>query len=709
STPDDSENFVLSVTDINESPIVAAPLELARNEDDATVSLGLLTGATDPDDGDSLSVTGFHLVSGNDAGITRNGSVLNIDPAAYNFLAVGESAVIQYAYDVTDTGGLSVPQTATITIDGRNDGPVVAGPVEVTRSEDDAAFSVDLLSQASDPDTSDVLSIIDLVHVSGNAAGITVSGHMLTVDPSVYGSLSPGESETIQYSFSVSDNHGSTVASTATITITGANDGPQVAVDGNATVNEGSTASNTGTWSDIDATDVVSLTASVGSVVKNINGTWSWSFLTSNGPAQSQAVVVTATDSHGATATTQFQLTVNNVAPVIDAAEFEIEENSANGTVVGTLTATDPGNDSLSWQITGGSGAAAFTVNSVTGIITVADEHLLDFESTPVLSLDVLVTDGDGGTATATVTIRLINQASITGAVFVDVDGDLLYDADETGIDGVVIDLTNAAGDVLFSTVTQDGGMYLFEDLPTGTYRVVEHQPTGVSDGPEIIGDLGGSVVANDVIEVTLSNLDAHNYNFTEVGSQLSPGDTAPTGFWQNKHGQQLIPQGGTALANWLTNTFPNVFGDALAGASGDDVAAFYNDTLFKQQGKKSATPPKVDAQFMAIAMSVFFTNRNLAGNVAEAFGFTVTDTGIGTSVVNVGSSGAAFGVADNSDLTIMQILLATNGMTDVNDNRTGFTNVYDINGDGVVDASERAYRLLAQSIFDLILGSGSI
>ncbi|MCA9047892.1 MAG: cadherin domain-containing protein, partial [Planctomycetaceae bacterium] len=709
STPDGAEDFVLTITDVNEAPVVAGPLSLTRSEDDAAVSLGLLTGATDPDAGDSLSVTGFHLVSGNDVGITRNGSVLNIDPAAYNFLAVGETAVIQYAYDVTDTGGLTAPQTATITLEGRNDGPVVAGPVEVTHSEDDAAFSVDLLTGASDPDTSDALSIIGLVHVSGNAAGITVSGNVLSVDPAVYGSLSPGESETIQYNFSVSDNHGSSVASTATITITGANDGPQVAVDGNSAVDEGGTAATTGTWSDIDTTDVVSLTASVGSVVKNANGTWAWSFLTSNGPAQSQAVVVTATDSHGATATAQFQLTVNNVAPVIDAAAFDIEENSPNGTVVGTLTATDPGNDTLNWQITGGSGAAAFAIDSATGTITVIDEHLLDFESTPVLELEILVTDGDGGSGTATVTIRLINQASIFGAVFVDVDSDLLYDADETGVDGVTVDLTNAAGDVLFSTVTHDGGMYLFEDLPAGTYRIVEHQPSGVNDAPEIVGDQGGMIVANDVIEVTLSELDAHNYNFTEVGVQLSPGDTAPGGFWQNKHGQQLISEGGAALAVWLTHTFPNVFGDALVGATGDDVAVFYKDTLFKQQGKKSATPPKVDAQFMAIAMSAFFTNRNLAGTVAASYGFNVTDTGIGTSMVNVGSSGAAFGVADNTDLTIMQILLATNGMTDVNDNRTGFTNVYDINGDGVVDSDEREFRLLAQSMYDLIIGAGSL
>ena len=60
---------------------------------------------------------------------------------------------------------------------------------------------------------------------------------------------------------------------------------------------------------------------------------------------------------------------------------------------------------------------------------------------------------------------------------------------------------------------------------------------------------------------------------------------------------------------------------------------------------------PKVDAQFMAVAFATYFTSSNLSGGTAaQSYGFNVTDTGIGTKVVNVGSSGAAFGVADNTD-----------------------------------------------------------
>ena len=66
---------------------------------------------------------------------------------AYNSLAVGESAVINYSYDVEDGSGGSVSTTASITITGANDSPTVSAAVSQSASEDAAAFSVDLLQK----------------------------------------------------------------------------------------------------------------------------------------------------------------------------------------------------------------------------------------------------------------------------------------------------------------------------------------------------------------------------------------------------------------------------------------------------------------------------------------------------------------------------------------------------------------------------------
>jgi hypothetical protein len=119
---------------------------------------------------------------------------------------------------------------------------------------------------------------------------------------------------------------------------------PTVAHAGPATVNEGQTATNTGTWGD-PGVDDVALAASVGAVVKNANGTWSWSFGASDGPDQSQMVTITATDSDGAQSQTTFQLTVNNVPAAVTSFEASTDAVAQGGTVSFSGAFADPGDE----------------------------------------------------------------------------------------------------------------------------------------------------------------------------------------------------------------------------------------------------------------------------------------------------------------------------------------------------------------------------
>ena len=111
----------------------------------------------------------------------------------------------------------------------------------------------------------------------------------------------------------------------------------------------------------------------------------------------------------------------------------------------------------------------------------------------------------------------------------------------------------------------------------------------------------------------------------------------------------------------------------------------------------------------MAVALATYFTDVDLAGNVAADYGFNVTDTGIATRIVNVGDSGDAFGVADATDLAIMQLLLAVNDLTDEPDAETGFAHIYDWNGDGIIDEAEVRLRSLADAVFGGINEQGDI
>ena len=94
---------------------------------------------------------------------------------------------------------------------------------------------------------------------------------------------------------------------------------------------------------------------------------------------------------------------------------------------------------------------------------------------------------------------------------------------------------------------------------------------------------------------------------------------------------------------------------------------------------------------------------------MAASYGFHVTDTGIGTKIINVGTNGAAFGVADDTDLTIMQLLLATNSLTDLPDQESGIAYIYNQDGDGLIDSSETSLRSMANDIYSLINEQGDI
>ncbi len=115
--------------------------------------------------------------------------------------------------------------------------------------------------------------------------------------------------------------------------------------------------------------------------------------------------------------TAQATITVNltdvNEVPVIQNQSFTVAENATNGTLAGTVTATDPDNgQTLTFSITSGNTNSAFNINSTTGELTVSNSAALDYEATPVFSLTVQVQDNGQGSLTdqATITVNLTDQ-----------------------------------------------------------------------------------------------------------------------------------------------------------------------------------------------------------------------------------------------------------------------------------------------------------
>lgn len=155
---------------------------------------------------------------------------------------------------------------------------------------------------------------------------------------------------------------------------------------------------------------------------------------------------------------------------------------------------------------------------------------------------------------------------------------------------------------------------------------------------------------------------------------------------------------------------FPNMYGASagandLTGMTNAEVADFYC-SLFRRKKREAIQlglggPTKMDAQTMAVALSVYVTNETLAGTIAENFGFLVTANGVGVSTFNVGSNGDAFNVEDDSDLTILDLLLATNSFS-----MSGV--LYDLDGDSdAVDDIETLLRIMANDVFSAINEQG--
>lgn len=390
-----------------------------------------------------------------------------------------------------------------------------------------------------------------------------------------------------------------------------------------------------------------------------------------------------------------------------------------------TAFSTDPNGPAVSYSLTQDAGGR-FTIDPVTGIVTVANGGLLDFEAATSHTITVEASDGAAGTASQSFTIAVTNvTAVISGTIFVDTDGNGLFDGGtESAIDAAIVELFDSDGNLLATDETL-GGVYSFNvNDEFGTYHIRKVQPSDVINGAAILGDANGNAVTGETadgtvlssneMQLTLAGFNATDYDFTEIGQTIQAGDTAGIGFWQNKNGQSLIKQGGQALAIWLSANFGNIFGNTFSNGSGGDdaaeVASSYKNVFFN---KKLQGTSKVDAQFMATALATFFTSSHLSGGTrAASYGFNVTTSGISTKVVNVGVNGAAFGVANYKTMSIMSLLLATNHLTGADSDLDGsedYSLVYDTNGDGILSATERALRTMANNVYAAINEGGGI
>jgi hypothetical protein len=314
--------------------------------------------------------------------------------------------------------------------------------------------------------------------------------------------------------------------------------------------------------------------------------------------------------------------------------------------------------------------------------------------------------DGNFLSSSGSASLTALVPASLSGTVFADFNDDGLIDFGESGISGVAVHLSgnDDLGHGVDRTFQTDGdGAYLFLDLRPGSYFLTRtSQPAGYTRGIDSVGTAGGSLsttVADQFFIELGQGVNGLNYNYGEQPAATGPvhkGQTAGIGFWNNKNGQALILAlngGGSSheLGDWLAATFKNIYGanssNDLVGRSNAYIAALFQQD-FLQKGVK------LDAQVLATALSVYATNATLDSTQAAAtYGFTVSSYGVGAATTSVGCNGDAFGVANNTTMTVLDLLLATDAQA-VN---------------GLLYGSDTTKRNDANNVFSALNQSGGI
>ena len=470
----------VDVIAVNDAPTAG---DDAYNTDEGVAVVDPAPGvlANDRDlDGDPLTVVAVDGAGANVGSATataRGGSVtidadgaLRYDPSGVSGgLRRGESVVDSITYTVADGNGGRATATVTFTVTAVNDAPLAAD--DDYRTDEDTPLTIaapGVLGNDSDPD-GDALTVDQADGAGANvgasfrsARGATVllrADGALSYDPaSAFDALRPGDEARDTITYRVTDGNGGTDTATITITISGTNDAPVAADDdyrtdedtpltiaapgvlgndndpdgGALTVSEvDGSAANVGATFRAASGALVTIAAD-GAVSYDPNGRFD---SLRAGQTVDDTVTYEVSDGDGGTdtATIRFTLTgVNDRPDAVDDAISTDEDAVATVSAPGLLRDdSDLDGDALAVdQVDGAAGNVGRAFRTARGAtLSVNADGSLSYDPTGVFdalrpgeqasdSFTYRVSDGNGGTDTATVAITIdgVNDAPSAAA-----------------------------------------------------------------------------------------------------------------------------------------------------------------------------------------------------------------------------------------------------------------------------------------------------
>ena len=490
-----TQDVAIDVTDVNDvAPVVTAGQLFSIDED---ASNGSSFGPVVGSDVDTVgSLQGWVIVSGN------SDAIFAIDSASGQ-LKVADNTNLDYettvsyalGIQVTDGVNASAVETVTVTIGNVNEGGV--GPIGDSDGATDSVAedatigaTVGLTAIAVDPDAGDTITY----SLDDDAVGrFTIESSTGVVKVAAALDAESAASYTVVVRAVSSDSSFNTVTFVIAVAdvdefdvgpIADADAASEMVLENALT---GTAVGIAASASDADASNnaiVYSLDDDAGGrfaidgasgVVTVANGA-----LLDRETAASHDITVLASSADGSTRTRVFTVAIGDVdefavsVPVdVDAGVDAVSENVANGSLVGVAalgTDADATNNAITYSLDDDAGGR-FTIDTVSGVVTVADGSLLDRET--AASHDILVradsSDGSSSVALFTIVIDDADEYDVSAVTDSDATADGVSEnaaiGTLAGVTAYASDADSTSNQITYVLDNDAGGRFAIDGL----------------------------------------------------------------------------------------------------------------------------------------------------------------------------------------------------------------------------------------------------
>ena len=429
-----SRGLTIDVIDANE---YAVSFTTAETESDipenstAGTSTGITAQAEDADGSDSVSysfsdskstTSGLFDIDANNGAVSYNGS------AALDYES--ETQIYKLAITATSSDGSSASANFTVNVTDVNEAPAFSSS-SVTMEVDENSNNFTYTASVADPDKLDTLTYqlfatdVDDFKIDASSGAIS-----FVSAPNYEAPTDANTNNVYELELEVSDEEGLSATQAITITVNDINDNSpsidsgqsfEIQENSNEDVLVGTAKATDGDadtifkdWT-ITTNDVTNETTAIPFTIDSSTGKITVAaddtldFETHN----SYTLSLTVSDGENTSASEELVvdlIDVNDNAPVINSnQEFNINENTVNGTEFGPIMVTDVDVTDFTfqdWTITSGNTGSVFTITPA-GKLKVADGSQLDAETTTSYSLQLTVSDGLNISDLETITINV--------------------------------------------------------------------------------------------------------------------------------------------------------------------------------------------------------------------------------------------------------------------------------------------------------------